>query len=122
MQRKILGTSDLDISRVCLGTMTFGNQTDEADAHRQIDMALAAGIDFLDTAEMYPVNPVRAETVGRTEEIIGRWITATGSPPSAAVATATERDAPTVTPSARRPSTVTRMERSRRLITVWVAR
>ena len=78
MQRKTLGTSDLDISRVCLGTMTFGNQTDEADAHRQIDMALAAGIDFLDTAEMYPVNPVRAETVGRTEEIIGRWITATG--------------------------------------------
>ncbi|MFV0335627.1 MAG: aldo/keto reductase [Tropicimonas sp.] len=78
MRRKILGTSDLDVSQICLGTMTFGNQTPQGDAHRQIDMALAAGINFLDTAEMYPVNPVRAETVGRTEEVIGNWIAATG--------------------------------------------
>lgn len=53
--------------------MTFGNQTPEDEAHRQIDMAAAAGVNFMDTAEMYPVNPVRAETVGRTEEIIGNW-------------------------------------------------
>ncbi|RYH11638.1 aldo/keto reductase [Tropicimonas sp. IMCC6043] len=78
MRRTLLGTSDLEVSQFALGTMTFGSQTSEADAHRQIDMALDAGIDLVDTAEMYPVNPVRAETVGRTEEIIGRWIAASG--------------------------------------------
>lgn len=53
--------------------MTFGNQTPEPEAHRQIDMAAAQGVNFMDTAEMYPVNPVKVETVGRTEEIIGNW-------------------------------------------------
>ena len=73
MRRIRLGSSDLEITDYCLGTMTWGNQTPEADAHRQMDMALDAGITFVDTAEMYPVNPVRAETVGVTEEILGRW-------------------------------------------------
>lgn len=58
--------------------MTFGNDTDAGDAHRQLDMALDAGINFLDTAEMYPVNPVRKETVGRSEEIVGDWIATSG--------------------------------------------
>jgi aryl-alcohol dehydrogenase-like predicted oxidoreductase len=72
--RKIqLGTTDTMITDYCLGTMTWGNQTPEADAHRQMDMALAAGINIVDTAEMYPVNPVRAETVGNTETILGNW-------------------------------------------------
>jgi aryl-alcohol dehydrogenase-like predicted oxidoreductase len=73
MRRIPLGSTDVTITDYCLGTMTWGNQTPEDDAHRQMDMALAAGIDIVDTAEMYPVNPVRAETVGVTEEILGRW-------------------------------------------------
>lgn len=68
-----LGSTDETITDYCLGTMTWGTQTPEPDAHRQMDMALAAGIDIIDTAEMYPVNPVRAETVGVTETIIGNW-------------------------------------------------
>ena len=78
MEREKLGHSDVEVSSFCLGTMTFGNQTDEADAHQQIDMALDAGITFLDCAEMYPVNPVRKETAGRSEEIIGSWVARTG--------------------------------------------
>ncbi|MGY6547890.1 MAG: aldo/keto reductase [Roseinatronobacter sp.] len=76
MRRIGLGRTDLTVSEYCLGTMTYGSQTDESDAHRQLDMARAAGINFLDAAEMYPVNPVLLETAGRTEEIIGRWIAA----------------------------------------------
>nr|MDJ0823637.1 aldo/keto reductase [Paracoccaceae bacterium] len=73
MQMNRLGRTDLMVSELCLGTMTFGTQTDVPEAHAQIDHALAAGINFMDTAEMYPVNPIRKETVGRTEEIIGEW-------------------------------------------------
>lgn len=68
-----LGRSD-NISEIMLGTMTFGTQTPEAEAHAQIDMAIDAGVTWLDTAEMYPVNPVRAETVGLTETLIGNWV------------------------------------------------
>ncbi|MBL4627010.1 MAG: aldo/keto reductase [Roseicyclus sp.] len=68
-----LGSTDETITDYCLGTMTWGTQTPETDAHRQIDMALEAGIDLLDTAEMYPVNPVKPETVGGTEAVIGNW-------------------------------------------------
>ena len=78
MEREKLGQSDVEVSSFCLGTMTFGNQTGEADGHAQIDLALSAGITFLDCAEMYPVNPVRAETAGRSEEIIGTWLARTG--------------------------------------------
>jgi len=78
MRQMELGSSGISVSDWCLGKMSFGNQTPEADAHRQIDMALDAGITFVDTAEMYPVNPVRLETLGRTEEIIGNWIARTG--------------------------------------------
>lgn len=74
MQELKLGHSDLIVSQYCLGTMTFGTQTDEQDAHHQLDMARDAGINFLDAAEMYPVNPVRLETAGETEAIIGRWM------------------------------------------------
>jgi aryl-alcohol dehydrogenase-like predicted oxidoreductase len=78
MERTTLGRTGIEVSSFCLGTMTFGTNTSEADSHRQLDMSLDFGIDFLDTAEMYPVNPVRKETVGVTEEIIGRWIARTG--------------------------------------------
>ncbi|MDO5643039.1 MAG: aldo/keto reductase [Paracoccus sp. (in: a-proteobacteria)] len=87
MEREKLGGSDVEVSAFCLGTMTFGNQTDEGDAHRQIDTALDAGITFLDCAEMYPVNPVRSETVGRSGEIIGRWIARTGRRANIQIAT-----------------------------------
>ncbi len=76
MKMNPLGRTGLTVSELCLGTMTFGTQTQEAEGHAQIDRALAAGINFIDTAEMYPVNPVSAETVGRTEEIIGTWTAA----------------------------------------------
>ena len=79
MKRVPLGPTDLEVSALCLGTMTWGTQTPEEEAHRQIDMAAARGVNFMDTAEMYPVNPVRKETIGRTEEIIGNWIAKGGN-------------------------------------------
>ena len=72
-----LGRTDLSVSALCLGTMTFGEQNTPADAAAQLDRAVAAGINFIDTAEMYPVPP-KAETMGRTEEYIGRWLAARG--------------------------------------------
>ncbi|MGE5386111.1 MAG: aldo/keto reductase [Betaproteobacteria bacterium] len=68
-----LGSSALKIPDICLGTMTFGQQTTEADAHAQLDLAFERGINFIDTAEMYSV-PARAETYGATEAIVGRWL------------------------------------------------
>ncbi|MEX0278377.1 MAG: aldo/keto reductase, partial [Ruegeria sp.] len=73
MKMNPLGRTGIMVSDLCLGTMTFGTQTSEAEAHRQMDMALDAGINFVDAAEMYPVNPISKETVGRTEEILGTW-------------------------------------------------
>lgn len=87
MQSMMLGDSGVSVSSICLGTMTFGNQTNPDVAHRQMDRALAAGITFLDTAEMYPVNPVRRETVGRSEEIIGDWLAARGGRDGVQIAT-----------------------------------
>ena len=68
-----LGNSDLNGSKVCLGTMTFGDQNTQSEAHEQLDYAVAHGINFIDTAEMYPVPP-KAETYTRTETIIGHWL------------------------------------------------
>lgn len=73
MEYRPLGRSDIKVSAVCLGTMTFGEQNSEAEAHEQLDYAVAQGINFIDTAEMYPVPP-KAETYGRTEEYIGTWL------------------------------------------------
>lgn len=73
MQYTTLGRSDLKVSRVCLGTMTFGTQNSEADSHRQLDFALARGVNFIDTAEMYSVPP-NAESYGKTETYIGTWL------------------------------------------------
>ncbi|GAB6052383.1 NADP(H)-dependent aldo-keto reductase [Magnetospira thiophila] len=72
-----LGRTDLQVSRVCLGTMTFGEQNTESEAHAQLDMALDHGVNFIDTAEMYPVPP-RGGTQGRTESYIGSWLAARG--------------------------------------------
>jgi aryl-alcohol dehydrogenase-like predicted oxidoreductase len=73
MHYTTLGRSDLKVSRVCLGTMTFGTQNSEADAHRQLDFALAQGVNFIDTAEMYSVPPT-AESYGKTETFVGTWL------------------------------------------------
>ena len=78
MKMNRLGKTDLMVSELCLGTMTYGNQTSQADAHTQMDMSLDAGINFIDGAEMYPVNPIAKETIGLTEEILGNWFKKTG--------------------------------------------
>lgn len=73
MQYRRLGQTDIEVSALCLGTMTFGEQNTEQDAHGQLDRAREAGINFIDTAEIYPVPP-RAETQGLTERYIGSWL------------------------------------------------
>ncbi|WP_112312307.1 aldo/keto reductase [Pseudogemmobacter bohemicus] len=73
-----LGRSGLTVTELCLGTMTWGSQNTEAEAHAQADLALDHGITFWDTAEMYPVNPVQAGTIGLSEEITGSWLKARG--------------------------------------------
>ncbi|MDO8293835.1 MAG: NADP(H)-dependent aldo-keto reductase [Gallionella sp.] len=73
MEYRQLGASDLKVSALALGTMTFGEQNSEAEAHAQLDLAVAHGVNFIDTAEMYPVAP-RAETAGRTESYVGTWL------------------------------------------------
>ena len=73
MSRRRLGKSAIVVSDICMGTMTFGSQTDEAAALRILDRCFDAGIDFYDTAEGYPVPP-DAKWVGRTEEIVGKWL------------------------------------------------
>jgi aryl-alcohol dehydrogenase-like predicted oxidoreductase len=78
MEYKRLGRTDINVSRICLGTMTWGEQNSEQEAHQQLDYALAAGVNFIDAAEMYPVPP-RAETYGRTEQYIGNWLAQRGN-------------------------------------------
>jgi aryl-alcohol dehydrogenase-like predicted oxidoreductase len=75
MEYRKLGGTDVNVSLIGLGTMTWGEQNTEADAHAQIDVALEAGVNLIDAAEMYPVPP-RPETQGRTEEYIGTWLAA----------------------------------------------
>jgi aryl-alcohol dehydrogenase-like predicted oxidoreductase len=87
MQYKPLGRTDIMVSDLCLGTMTWGSQNTEAEGHAQIDHALAAGINFIDTAEMYPVTPIKPETVGHTEAIVGTWLEKSGRRDDVVVAT-----------------------------------
>ncbi len=78
MKMNPLGRTGLSVSEICLGTMTFGEQNTEAEGHAQMDRAVDAGVNFFDTAELYPTNPTRPETQGRTEEIIGSWFRKSG--------------------------------------------
>lgn len=78
MKYNKLGKTDIEVSEICLGSMTWGEQNNEAEGHEQINYALEQGVNFIDTAEMYPTTPLRAETQGRTEEIIGSWFKASG--------------------------------------------
>lgn len=93
MQYRPLGRTDVQVSHLCLGTMTFGAQTPADDAFRQMDMAVDAGINFFDTAEMYAVPP-RPETQGRTEEIIGDWLQQSGRRADLVIATKVAGPAP----------------------------
>ena len=72
MEYRRLGHTDIDVSAICLGTMTWGQQNTEAEGHEQMDYAVEMGINFFDTAEMYAVPP-KAETQGKTVEIFGTW-------------------------------------------------
>lgn len=74
MRRKKLGSTDLEISEICLGSMTWGTQNTKNEAFEQIDMALDHNVNIIDTAEMYPVNPLSMETQGNSEKFIGDWV------------------------------------------------
>lgn len=77
MKKNKFGLSDMNVSKVCLGTMTFGEQNSQDEAFAQMDFAVENGVNFFDTAEMYPV-PGRAATQGNTEKIIGNWLEESG--------------------------------------------
>ncbi|MBD0725137.1 NADP(H)-dependent aldo-keto reductase [Flavobacterium sp. L1I52] len=77
MKYTTLPNTDIQVSKICLGTMTFGQQNTEADGHAQMDYAVANGVNFFDTAEMYSV-PARKETYGSTEKILGTWFKKSG--------------------------------------------
>lgn len=87
MKKRKLGRSDLMVPELCLGTMTFGTQNTEAEGHQQMDYAVAEGVNFFDTAEMYPATPPSGETMGRTEDIIGSWIGKRGKRDDVIIAT-----------------------------------
>lgn len=86
MQFRKLGNTGIDVSALCLGTMTWGQQNTEAEGHQQLDLAMDAGVTFIDTAEMYPP-PGSAETQGRTEEILGNWLARTAQRDQLIIAT-----------------------------------
>lgn len=86
MQFNKLGNTDIDVSKICLGTMTWGEQNTKAEAHEQLDYALDQGVNFIDAAEMYPVPP-KPETQGLTEQYIGSWLKSRGNRDKVVLAT-----------------------------------
>ncbi|HTO78552.1 MAG TPA: NADP(H)-dependent aldo-keto reductase [Methylocystis sp.] len=86
MELRPLGRTDLRVSALCLGTMTFGQQNSESEGHEQLDYALSRGINFIDTAEIYSI-PSRPETQGSTERIIGSWLKSRGGRDKVVLAT-----------------------------------
>ncbi|WP_028470542.1 NADP(H)-dependent aldo-keto reductase [Neptunomonas japonica] len=86
MHYHTLGNSDLKVSRICLGTMTFGEQNSEAEAHQMLDYAVSQGVNFLDLAEIYPV-PTSAESQGLTEHYVGNWMKLRGNREQIVIAT-----------------------------------
>lgn len=86
MEQRRLGRTDVHVSALCLGTMTFGEQNSEAEAHAQMDHSFEHGINFFDAAELYPI-PAKKETQGRTERIIGTWLKSTGNRDKVVMAT-----------------------------------
>ncbi len=86
MEYRKLGLTDINVSVICLGTMTWGEQNTEAEAHEQLSYAIDQGVNFIDTAELYAV-PARAETQGKTEEHIGTWLSKRGKRDDLIIAT-----------------------------------
>ena len=118
MRKVELGRTGLQVSALCLGSMTWGSQNTEAEGHAQMDLARDRGVDFIDTAEMYPTNPIREETVGRTEAIIGTWLAARGGRDRVVLATkitgegqAAVRDGLPITPELLRGAVETSLKR-----------
>lgn len=96
MKYTTLGDTDLKVSKICLGTMTWGEQNTEAEGHEQMDYALDQGVNFWDTAEMYSI-PGRAETYGATEKVIGTWFKKTGKRDQVVLATKIVGPSPGIT-------------------------
>ncbi|MCI2398048.1 aldo/keto reductase [Aliiroseovarius subalbicans] len=94
MRMNTLANGTLEVSALCLGSMTWGSTNTVAEGHAQIDMALDHGINFVDTAEMYPVNPISADTVGDSERVIGAWLARTGRRDDLVIATKVSGDNP----------------------------
>jgi len=86
MKYTTLPNTDIKVSKICLGTMTWGNQNTEAEGHEQMDYALDQGVNFFDVAELYPV-PATPETYADTERIIGTWFKKTGNRDKVVLAT-----------------------------------
>lgn len=87
MQYKKLGRTGIEVSTICLGTMTWGSQNTQDEAFAQLDASVEAGVNFIDTAELYPTTPLSEATYGETERIIGRWMTERGNRNRLVVAT-----------------------------------
>ncbi|MBP1850759.1 aldo/keto reductase [Rhizobium halophytocola] len=87
MKYKTLGRTDISVSEICLGTMTWGSQNTQADAFAQMDYALSEGVNFFDTAELYPTTPVSPETFTDTEKLIGNWFANSGKRSEVVLAT-----------------------------------
>ncbi|MGQ3212891.1 MAG: aldo/keto reductase [Shinella sp.] len=87
MKYNPLGRTGISVSEICLGTMTWGSQNSEQDAHDQLDYAFSQGVNFIDTAELYPTTPLSAETYGDTERFIGSWMKARGNRDKVVLAT-----------------------------------
>lgn len=96
MRMNTLAGGALTVSELCLGSMTWGTQNTEAEGHAQMDMALDHGINFIDTAEMYPTNPLTSERVGNTEKIIGTWLAGRGKRDDVVIASKVTGPSPTV--------------------------
>lgn len=87
MKYNFLGKSDIKVSEICLGTMTWGEQNSQQEAFQQMDFAIDRGVNFFDTAEMYPASPISAATWGNTETIIGNWFKQSGKREQVVLAT-----------------------------------
>ncbi len=98
MDYRQLGHTDIKVSKICLGTMTWGTQNTEQEAHEQMDYALSRDVNFFDTAEAYPVTPIGPETQGRTEEYIGTWFEQSGNRDKVILATKVMGRAPALLP------------------------
>ena len=87
MKMNRLGRTDILVSEICLGTMTWGSQNTREEAYAQMDYALDQGVNFFDTAELYPTTPLSAETYADTERLIGDWFEKTGNREKVVLAT-----------------------------------